>query len=115
MAIDMPGNSNYLDVTEFKAGTRLRSATCETQVVVVRAPSAPATIECGGEPMRAFDDESPRVPVSGEPGDGTQLGKRYVEEELGVELLCTKPGAGTLTVDGRPVTLKGAKPLPSSD
>ena len=102
-------------MTELKAGTRLRSATCETQVVVVRAPSAPATIECGGEPMRAFDDESPLMPISGEAGEGTQLGKRYVDEELGVELLCTKAGAGSLTVSGRPVALKGAKPLPSSD
>jgi hypothetical protein len=98
-----------------KAGTRLRSATCEAQVVVVRGPSSDAAIECGGVPMRALDDESNLVPMVGEPGEGTLLGKRYVDEELGLELLCTKPGAGSLSIDGRPLTIKGAKPLPSSD
>jgi hypothetical protein len=102
-------------MSEIKAGARLRSATCETQVVVVRAPSSAAAIECGGVAMRAIDDDSPLVAMAGDAGEGTKLGKRYVDEELGVELLCTKPGEGSLSVDGRPLTLKGAKPLPSSD
>ena len=53
--------------------------------------------------------------MAGDPGEGTKLGKRYVDEELGLELLCTKPGEGSLGVSGRALTLKGAKPLPSSD
>lgn len=100
---------------EVKAGTRLKSAVCDTEVVVVRGPSRPAAIECGGRPMRAHDDDSPREAMSGDAGEGSKLGKRYVDEELGLELLCTKPGAGSLSVDGRALTLKGAKPLPSSD
>ena len=48
-------------------------------------------------------------------GDGPQLGKRYADEELGLELLCTRAGAGALTADGAVLGLKGAKPLPSSD
>jgi hypothetical protein len=100
---------------EYKAGSRLRSATCDTQVVIVRAPSAAATIECGGVAMRALDDEAALVPMAGEAGEGTKVGKRYVDEELGLELLCTKAGAGSLSLDGRALTLKGAKPLPSSD
>ena len=36
-------------------------------------------------------------------------------EERGLELLCTKAGAGSLTLDGAPLGLKSAKPLPSSD
>ena len=40
------------------------------------------------------------------------LGKRYADEASGIELLCTKPGPGPLAVDGRPLVVKGAKPLP---
>ena len=47
--------------------------------------------------------------------DGTLMGKRYAEPDVGLELLCTKPGAGTLTCNGAPIALKDAKPLPSSD
>lgn len=43
------------------------------------------------------------------------LGKRYTDEESGLELLCTKAGPGTLTCAGRVMPLKDAKPLPSSD
>ena len=32
-----------------------------------------------------------------------------------LELLCTKPGEGSLAAGGAPLTLKEAKPLPSSD
>lgn len=48
-------------------------------------------------------------------GDGPQIGKRYADDEAGVELLCSRAGADALTVDGRVVPMKGAKPLPSSD
>jgi len=47
--------------------------------------------------------------------DGTVLGKRYVDEEVGVELLCSKAGQGTLAVGERSLVLKNAKPLPTSD
>jgi hypothetical protein len=43
------------------------------------------------------------------------LGKRYADESSGLEVLCTKPGPGPLTVDGRPLEVKGPKPLPASD
>ncbi|HEV7864070.1 MAG TPA: hypothetical protein VGR20_15265 [Acidimicrobiia bacterium] len=45
----------------------------------------------------------------------TLLGKRYADEALGLELLCTKAGAGGLFVNGAPLGRKEAKPLPSSD
>jgi hypothetical protein len=47
--------------------------------------------------------------------DGTLLGKRYADEDLGVEVLCTKAGTGTLALDGTPLPIKAAKPLPASD
>ena len=48
-------------------------------------------------------------------GDPTLLGKRYADEELGLELLCTQGGDGALAVGDAPLLVKGAKPLPSSD
>jgi hypothetical protein len=43
------------------------------------------------------------------------LGKRYVHEAAGLEVLCTKAGDGSLTVAGELLPQKDAKPLPSSD
>jgi hypothetical protein len=43
------------------------------------------------------------------------IGKRYADEELGLELLCTRAGTGALTVNGEVLQVKGAKPLPASD
>jgi hypothetical protein len=46
---------------------------------------------------------------------GAPLGKRYADEGLGLELLVTKPGKGTVAIGGAPLPLEGAKPLPASD
>jgi hypothetical protein len=46
---------------------------------------------------------------------GTALGKRYVSAAGDLELLCVKPGKGSLSVGGTPLALKEAKQLPSSD
>ena len=45
----------------------------------------------------------------------TLVGKRYVDDQTGVELLCIKAGDGALYVNGERLELKEAKPLPSSD
>ena len=61
--------------------------------------------------------EAPPVGVALDPAasGGTALGKRYVNAEGTLELLCVKPGKGSLTVGSAPLTLKEAKQLPSSD
>ena len=46
---------------------------------------------------------------------GSLLGKRYIDGSLGLEALCTKAGPGTLAVGEQPLSVKAAKPLPSSD
>lgn len=101
---------------ELKPGSRWKSAVCDTEVVVVRAPGAPVALACGGAPMVAH---SAPAPARGEidPGHagGSLLGKRYADADSGIELLCVKAGAGSVTVDGRPVAAKEAKKLPSSD
>lgn len=47
--------------------------------------------------------------------EGTNMGKRYVDEAGTVELLCVKPGKGSLSIGGVALQIKDAKPLPSSD
>jgi hypothetical protein len=95
-----------------KPGTRLKSAVCDTEVMVIRGTSM--TVECGGAAMR---DERPAERGAVDPGHagGTQMGKRYVDAAGTVELLCVKPGKGSLSIQGVALQVKEAKPLPSSD
>ena len=99
-----------------KPGTRLRSAVCDTEVMVIAAPGAGVELRCGGAPMIDIA-ASPPAGASCDPDakDGTAMGKRYVNEAGDLELLCTKPGEGSLTIAETLLTVKGAKPLPSSD
>ena len=100
---------------ELRAGQKLHSAVCEAQVVVVKAPDADVDVRCGGAPMLEEPPAAPSGAVDASLGEGPLLGKRYADDELGLELLCSKGGTGALTVDGKPILMKGAKPLPSSD
>jgi hypothetical protein len=95
-----------------KPGTKLKSAVCDTEVMVVRA--ADAVIECGGLPMT---EEKPaeRKPVNPAFADGTKIGKRYVDAAGTIELLCVKAGQGSLSIAGQALKVKDAKPLPASD
>lgn len=99
---------------EITVGARLRSATCTTEVVVVKAPSGPVDLCCGGAPMG--EEASPgSQPVDAEHSGGTLLGKRYTDDVSGTELLAVKAGEGSLSIDGRVLGVRGAKPLPASD
>ena len=101
---------------ELRPGQKLRSAVSEAQVVVVKAPAAAVALGCGGALLLGEGQEPDGTAVLDPSlGDGPLVGKRYADDELGLELLCTRPGEGALTVDGRPLPLKGAKPLPASD
>src|SRR5256885_13032178 len=101
---------------ELKAGSRWRSAVCDTEVVVVRAPTSEQTLECGGHPMIAHDAERPAgLEIDATHSAGTQMGKRFADPDSGIEVLATKGGAGSLSLSGRALALKDAKPLPSSD
>jgi hypothetical protein len=101
---------------ELKPGAKLQSAVCGAQFIVVRAPSREAELTCGGAPLLAADAERPAgLTIDPALSGGSLLGKRYADEELGLELLCTSAGDGSLTCNGAPLALKGAKPLPASD
>jgi hypothetical protein len=102
---------------DLKPGSRWKSAVCAAEAVVVRAPSGPVTLACGGAPMLAWTAERPAAASAVAAGQdaGSLLGKRYGDAETGLEVLCAKPGAGSLSADGRPLVVKDAKKLPASD
>lgn len=95
-----------------KPGTRLKSAACDTEVMVIRTDGG--TIECGGAPMAEAKPAEP-APLSADFSGGSLMGKRYVDADGKYELLCVKPGKGSLSVDGTLLVTKDAKPLPASD
>lgn len=94
-----------------KPGSRLKSAACDSEVVVIRYGSG--TLTCGGASLVEAVDA--KVEPSPDACGGTVMGKRYVDAAGTVELLCVKPGKGTLALDGVALQLKEAKPLPASD
>jgi len=99
-----------------KSGTRLRSQVCSTEVIVVRAGDGAAELRCGGVPMVDLDQqrESAAGPAA-EFSGGTLIGKRYVDADGTIEVLVTKPGAGSLGLGEIALSVKTAKPLPASD
>ncbi|MBV6508586.1 MAG: hypothetical protein JJLCMIEE_01651 [Acidimicrobiales bacterium] len=100
---------------ELKPGMRLRSTVCETEVIVTKG-HGDLDVGCGGQPLVEAGAEVPAgQQISADATGGTQMGKRYVDDDAGLELLCTRPGAGSLTLAGEVLPIKGAKPLPASD
>lgn len=97
-----------------KAGGRFKSAVCETQVMVIKAPAGEFALACGGVDMLA-----PTAAGGGEIDPAfageTLIGKRYVNTDESLELLCTKGGKSALSFDGQKLDVKQAKQLPSSD
>jgi hypothetical protein len=102
-------------MTDWKVGTQVYSVVGTTAGIVVRPPNADVQLSCGGEPVVT----APPPKLSGTPSEefaGTALvGKRYADQDTGLELLCTKTGNGLFSVDGRQLEMKAPAPLPSSD
>ena len=100
-------------MTDLTPGKRLRSRVSDTEIIVVRSPAAPVELSCGGRRMTAD-------PVAGAAGASATendivLGKRYVDTDTGLEVLCTKAGPGVLSADERQLTIKAPNALPASD
>jgi hypothetical protein len=103
-------------VPTFRPGDRLRSTTSETEVVIVKAPDGEVDLRCGGRPMVPVGEAGEPAGAPAPPFDQPTLtGKRYESEALGLQVLCTKGGAGSLSVGEEPLVEVGAKPLPASD
>jgi hypothetical protein len=109
----MPWRGHGIEEDHMKTGTRLVSTVCDTEVMVVRG--ADVKLACGGAPMVEQGTER----AGGAPADGldtgTELGKRYTHAASGLQVLCVKPGRGTLSVADEPLEQVASKQLPSSD
>ena len=99
-----------------KPGLRLKSAVCSTEIMVIRSPGAEAQLCCAGVEMIPMS-EAPPAGAQLDPAlaQGSLIGKRYVDAQELFEVLCTRGGEGSLTLNGSPLVIKQAKALPSSD
>ena len=95
-------------------GQRLKSSVCGTEIMVISAPESDLELTCGGAPM-GDNAESNGGSVNPDFASGTTIGKRYVTEDGELELLCVKPGEGSLAVDGTELKIKESKKLPKTD
>lgn len=101
-----------------KTGQQMKSVICSGKVIVLRAPKdESAVLSCGGVPMVDAKYDAAQDKQAADPGllGGSIMGKRYVDAEAGVQLLCVTAGEGTLTVNGRLLEIEVAKQLPASD
>ena len=103
-------------MTVLKPGLKLKSAVCDMQLIVIRAPAGDIDLRCGGAAMLAGDAAAPEgATLAPDQAGGMLVGKRYTDAEEKIELLCTKGGKGSLMADGVALGIKTAKALPSSD
>jgi hypothetical protein len=99
---------------QLKAGLRLKSAVCDAEVMIIKAAGS-ESLTCGGVPMLAAGESANGAEADAAHLEGCQIGKRYVNGDDTLEVLCVKGGQGSLAADGQALTVKGAKKLPSSD
>ncbi len=95
-----------------KPGTKLKSAVCDTEVMVIKGSNI--VVDCGGKPM-SDTPANAKADLDAAFAEGTKMGKRYVNADASVELLCVKAGKGSLSIGGTLLQIKDSKPLPSSD
>jgi hypothetical protein len=98
-----------------KPGTKYSSAVCDTQVMVIRTPSEPLDLRCGGVAMIGPGGQASAATLGESFAGGTMMGKRYVDAADRIELLCIKPGRGSLSLGEAKLLVKQPKALPSSD
>jgi hypothetical protein len=97
-----------------KPGLRLKSAVCTGEAMVVKAIDV--TLTCGGVPMLATNEEAP-AGIAADPAHMFKclIGKRYINAEGTLEVLCVKAGDGSFGYDGQLLMGKESRKLPSSD
>lgn len=72
-------------------------------------------LRCADAPMQMRGSEDAAAAVDTTGMEAVQLGKRYKDEQTGIEVLVVKPGPCALNVDGRAMELLQPKVLPSAD
>lgn len=96
------------------AGKRLKSAVCTTEIMVITAPDGDVDVACGGSPMIEGDGANSGT-VDPAHASGAAIGKRYVNGDGSLEVLCVKAGEGSLALGDTALTVKDAKKLPKTD
>ena len=97
-----------------KPGLRLKSAVCDGAAMLV--PAIDVTLTCGGVPMvTAEETAGNNVQADPEHMYECLIGKRYVNADGTLEVLCVKGGEGSFGYDGQMLMGKETKKLPSSD
>lgn len=103
-------------MAQIKAGSRLFSAVCTTEMIAVKVPAGDVNLTIGGSaPVASAAERVAGGAVADGHGGGAAMGKRYVDQDDSIELLCTKPGPGVPALNGVLLVLKEAKALPASD
>lgn len=103
-----------------KPGTRLKSAVCETQIMLVKGKGE-HDLCCGGivmQALNAMDSPTTQLDFDSPFAAGTLMGKRYVNSDGSIEALCTKAGLGSLSLGpnlDNLLQIKQTEALPASD
>ena len=95
------------------AGKRLKSAVCTTEIMVIAAPDGEVDLCCGGAAMSEGGGNGGTA--AADLAKGSAIGKRYVNEDGSLEVLCVKAGDGSLSVGSVALAVKDAKKLPKTD
>lgn len=98
-----------------KIGARLKSTVCDGEVMIISTPNEDIELTCGGAVMTSAANESEKGELDADQAGGVQIGKRYIGLDGKLEVLCVKPGQGSLATEGTVLTIKDAKKLPKTD
>ena len=66
-------------------GTRLRSITCDAELIVLKVPNSDVDLRCGGAKVVPFSDRTTYSPRDPSFAGGTETGKRYEDQASGLE------------------------------
>lgn len=100
---------------QVRPGVRLYSAVCQAEVMVIKG-AGDYDLRCGGAAMVAVaESRQPGTAPALQHAAGTLLGKRYVDQEAGLELLCIRAGAGSLSLGDQALEVKAPVALPATD
>ena len=102
-------------MAELKTGGRLKSAVCGGEIMVVKAPAGDLDLTCGGASMVDAGADAPGGEVHPDHAVGIVIGKRYINADESLEVLCVKAGDGALALNGDLLLQKDTKALPKTD
>ena len=87
-------------MAQLKAGTRLKSTVCDTQLMVIAAPAGELALSCGGAPLADMTAQVSKGALHPDLKDGTQIGKRSRERGAEHSLGFTCPASASWSPQG---------------